>query len=109
VIAHDLLIQEIDDIDIIETFNARTVYPHDNQLAQRFAIDYGKPTLSGSDAHTLWEYGRTYCEGLDVKNSQTFLASLNDRVDHCKPAPLWVHGVTKYVKWQKRNPSQSAK
>lgn len=96
------LFQVIGKLDVIEIFNARTVWRGDDRIAIRLADTYNKRVIWGSDAHTLYEYGKVVIDGVDCTSVSTFLDSL----EHAKPilhyAPLWVHGVTKYVKWKKR-------
>lgn len=93
----------IDEIDIIEIFNARTVFQSDNGLARDYARAHNKPGIYGSDAHTLIEYGDTWLEGIDCSSPSRFLASLPTMTVHAHRAPLWVHGATKYVKWTKQS------
>ena len=45
-------------VDAIEVFNARCVYPEDNQRALAFAAEHGMLGTVGSDAHSHRELGR---------------------------------------------------
>lgn len=94
-----VLDRHIDDIDIVEVFNARTVFKSDDLLARNYATKYNKPCIYGSDAHTIWEYGLVWMEGVDCSSPQTFLKTLPNATPHVRSASLLVHGVTKYVKW----------
>jgi hypothetical protein len=47
----------VDNVDIIETFNARSKKIH-NRKAQQLAEKYKKPIIAGSDAHLGFEIGR---------------------------------------------------
>jgi len=47
-------------IDMIEGFNARTVFNTRNLKAVKLAEEFGKPIIAGSDAHTCWEIGNAY-------------------------------------------------
>lgn len=50
----------IEDVDIIETYNARFLGRKGNQQAFEYNRDYGKPAAAGSDAHGVSEIGKTY-------------------------------------------------
>jgi predicted metal-dependent phosphoesterase TrpH len=52
----------VKDVDIIEEFNARYIYPGGNRRAYKFAQDYMKSTSAGSDSHHFKELGKTYTE-----------------------------------------------
>ena len=64
-----------DRIDIIETYNpwcdARA-----NQAAAALALDLGKVTATGSDAHSAEELGRSWMEMEDYSDPQDFLEKL---------------------------------
>ena len=49
-------------IDIVEGFNGRVVYPKDNAAAREFAARNGKPISVGSDSHRPKDLGRYYLE-----------------------------------------------
>lgn len=50
------------DIDIIETFNARISRPRWNRVAMRWAEAHGRPKSAGSDAHTLAQVGDAWVQ-----------------------------------------------
>ncbi len=47
-------------VDLIEGFNARTVFNTRNRKAMKLAEEFNKPVIAGSDAHTCWEIGNAY-------------------------------------------------
>ncbi|MCK4318977.1 PHP domain-containing protein [Candidatus Micrarchaeota archaeon] len=53
-------------VDIIEVFNGRQ-HPDTDELAERFAKEWKKPIVGGSDAHFLFEFGRCYTEIPDME------------------------------------------
>jgi predicted metal-dependent phosphoesterase TrpH len=63
-------------VDIIETFNARTLFSNSNTRAGKLAKEQGKVASAGSDAHTLGEIGRAYVEMPDFEGPDGFLNSL---------------------------------
>jgi predicted metal-dependent phosphoesterase TrpH len=59
-LAHLLTI--IEQVDMLEAFNARTTFPSDNRRALELAREWGLLVTAGSDAHVPWEIGRAYVE-----------------------------------------------
>jgi predicted metal-dependent phosphoesterase TrpH len=90
--------KNIDNIDIIEVFNARNVFESDNRKAVQFAKKWNKTTICGSDAHFLSEYGKTVAEIDDYIEPQNFLQSLKNANFKIHRASLFFHLATKYVK-----------
>lgn len=70
------LLQVIDQVDVIEGFNARCVLAADNRAAQQIAREYGKPVSAGSDAHSARELGHTYVEMAPFDGPADFLMNL---------------------------------
>ncbi len=50
----------LDYVDAVEGFNARTVMGRFNRKAREFVSEEGIPSVAGSDAHFLEEFGMTY-------------------------------------------------
>jgi predicted metal-dependent phosphoesterase TrpH len=59
----------------VETLNGMML-PRSNRLARDFAARFNKPTLGGSDAHTLGPLARTFTEVPGVTNAAEFLAGM---------------------------------
>jgi predicted metal-dependent phosphoesterase TrpH len=59
----------------IEALNGMML-PRSNRLALDFARRHNKPTLGGSDAHTLGPVGRTFTEVRGARNAAEFLAGM---------------------------------
>ena len=71
------IIEEIvEQIDIIEVFNARTLLSKSSTKALAFAQKYGILESAGSDAHTLGEIGNAYVEMPEFNGAEDFLQSL---------------------------------
>ena len=68
--------QFIDDIDIIEVFNARSPLPWFSKTSLAAADKYKKAKSAGSDAHTVNEIGSTYIEMPEFCNKNDFLTAL---------------------------------
>jgi len=83
----------MNDIDLVEALNGRT--PHrENIQATELALSYGKPVISGSDAHFTFELGcvRTILSGVSssleelrrslVKNDRTLVGKESTPIVH---------------------------
>lgn len=58
-IAKQVLDSIADDVDIVETYNGRTLQNRGSEAAD-WAIAHGKPGTASSDAHGLHGWGKTY-------------------------------------------------
>jgi predicted metal-dependent phosphoesterase TrpH len=83
--------QHIDDVDIIEVFNARSPLPSNSRQSLKFATKHGKPGSAGSDSHTIAEIGRTYIEIPEFKTKEEFLISLKKGKIHGHMSGPFVH------------------
>jgi len=66
----------IDQIDVIEVFNARSPLQRDSTKANLFAEKYGIRKSAGSDAHTVSEIGNAYVEMSEFSGRDDFLQVL---------------------------------
>lgn len=90
-------------IDIIETHNGRTLFNDDNKKALFFTKKSKKISAVGSDAHTIFEFGRNFQQIKDFKNSEEFLVNLKrGKLTKSKVIP-WVFLITKLVRFIKKN------
>ncbi len=81
----------VDDIDILEAFNGRTIWPPDNAAAGEFADRHGLVRSVGSDAHLATEVGRSWQRMDPWSGPDDFLDSLRRAELHTSLAPMWVH------------------
>jgi len=72
----NILEEMIEQIDIIEVFNARSLLRRSSAKAQIFAQKYGIPGSAGSDAHTPCEIGNGYVEMPEFNGKDDFLDAL---------------------------------
>jgi len=70
------LLRILPQVDIIEVFNSRTVFPADDGRARRFAEEHGKLMSAATDAHTPWEIGLAYTEMPPFEGPGDFLIAL---------------------------------
>ena len=66
----------VDDVDIIEVFNARNLQQADNLHALHYAREHGKLRSAGSDSHHHTEIGSAWVEMPDFDTPAEFLQSL---------------------------------
>jgi predicted metal-dependent phosphoesterase TrpH len=84
-----------DDIQIVETFNARISQLRWNQAAVDWAKLHNVPMSAGSDAHTLADIGSAWVEVpvQPIQNSQDLLEALGSGV----PVGEWTHPVVAFA------------
>lgn len=88
----------VDDVDLIEVFNARTMQQADNLRALGYAREHRLLQSAGSDSHYHTEIGSAYVEMHDFETPQQFLESLRQGQIHGHLSSPFVHllsGVAK--------------
>lgn len=101
-LAREALLEIIDMVDVIETFNARITFKSDVRAAESFAATHGKLRGAGSDAHVWWELGRAYVEIPEFDGRDGFLESMaRGRVVGKLSSPA-VHLFSSYSKLRKK-------
>ncbi|MCD6401555.1 MAG: PHP domain-containing protein [Anaerolineales bacterium] len=97
------LLKILPDIDAIETFNARCIFPSANWKAIKFAKEHGLSGTYGSDAHSTIELGHgslflpPFSDRLSLKQSLSLAYS-----PRLILSPPWVHLFSRYASWRKR-------
>ena len=81
----------VDDIDILEVFNGRTLRRRDNDSAAAYAGEHGLIKSVGSDSHLAAEIGHCRQSMRSWDGPRDFLASLREAELHATLAPAWVH------------------
>ena len=103
----DALSEIAKEIDIVEVFNARCLYPEDNEKAREYALAKGLMVSVGSDAHWPVEIGHTYINIPDFSGPDSFREALQSVTPvftgSLKKSSLLVHVGTKTVKLLKRH------
>jgi predicted metal-dependent phosphoesterase TrpH len=84
-----------DEIDIVETFNARISRPRWNQAAVDWSQAHKVPMSAGSDAHTWADIGSAWVEVpvQRIQTAQDLLAALQSGV----PVGEWTHPVVAFA------------
>jgi predicted metal-dependent phosphoesterase TrpH len=92
------LLRIIDEVDIVEVFNARTTLKSDNARALRFAEKFGKLQSAGSDSHWGPEIGTTWVNMPDFDGPEGFLKALRAGQIHGQIANPAVHILSTLAK-----------
>ena len=72
----DIIEELVEQIDIIEVFNSRSLTHQPSTRAQMFVEKYGITKSAGSDAHTVYEIGNAYVEMPEFNSRDDFLQAL---------------------------------
>ena len=95
------LMEIIDQVDVLEAFNARTTFPADNQRAEELARQRGLLVTAGSDAHAACEIGQAYVEMPPFNGREEFMQSLAQGQIVGRLSAPWIHFSSLYAKlWQ---------
>jgi len=91
----------VEQIDIIEVFNARSPLLRSSTKARAFARKYGILGTAGSDAHSLNEIGNTYIEMPEFNGRDDFFQALRKgKISRHRSSPL-VHFSSTWTKLKK--------
>ncbi len=96
------LLPLLNQLDLLEVFNARCLLPSDNRAAYALALEAGLLMTAGSDAHTTWELGRAVTLLPPFDSPASFLESLRTAQIRGRPSPPWVHFASTYAKIARR-------
>lgn len=96
------LLRIMDQVDAIEVFNARCLYPEDNARAVAFAQKHKLRGTIGSDAHSRPEYGRALTVLPPFANAQEFVAALDIADSVRRYSSLLVHAHSSTAKWSRK-------
>jgi hypothetical protein len=96
-------------VDAVEGFNGRIHKPELNQRAVDWARARGRPLGAGSDAHALFEVGRTYVEVPPFEDTPAgFLEALRHGTLHGFYSSRAVHLISTWAKVRKALPGGQA-
>jgi len=92
----------VEQIDVIEVFNARSPFSRSSTKARAFARKYDIPGTAGSDAHSLNEIGNAYVEIPEFNGKDDFLQALRKgKISGHRSNPL-VHFSSTWTSLKKR-------
>jgi predicted metal-dependent phosphoesterase TrpH/glycosyltransferase involved in cell wall biosynthesis len=91
---YEHLLKVIEDIDMLEVFNARVAVRGFNEEAQRFADKYRVVAGAGSDSHVAQGLGTVKIKMRDFDGAQEFLESLRDAdILHKRKSLFYLQGL----------------
>jgi predicted metal-dependent phosphoesterase TrpH len=102
VLRTEALMEILDQVDVIETYNSRISFPGDVLTAIRFAEKHGKLKGAGSDSHVFWELGNSFVEMPEFTERDGFLQSLAQGSIHGKLTHPVAHLASTITKWRKK-------
>lgn len=89
------LYELINQIDVLEGYNARAPFVADDRRARELAAQHGLPVAAGSDGHFACEIGRAWTEMDDFQTPQEFLANLQRaRLHYTTKTPYLIPALT---------------
>jgi predicted metal-dependent phosphoesterase TrpH len=90
-------------IDIIEVFNSRSLFPGAEKKARAFASRHNKVISYGSDGHSPSEIGCTCVEMDEFSNGEEFLHSLASARLHGRKSNPLIHIISSAARFRKRS------
>ena len=96
------LLEIIDLVDAIETYNARCMWPGFNREAAIFARDQKLEGTVGSDAHAPFELGKATILLPHFDDATSLKNVLSQGRPQVSLSPPWVHLTSRYAVWRKR-------
>jgi predicted metal-dependent phosphoesterase TrpH len=98
----EALLRILNDVDVIEVFNARNVYAADNERALRFAEEHNKLKSAATDSHTPWEIGLAYTEMPAFETAAGFLVALGTGKVVGNRSFIGFHAISTWakIKWR---------
>src|SRR3989338_2449797 len=88
-------------VDALEVFNARVIYPADNERALAFAREHAKLGTVGSDAHSHRELGRAVLRVEQAGSSADLIAGFAHGEPVTRLSSPLIHFTSRYAKWVK--------
>lgn len=89
-------------VDAIEIFNSRCMDPRFNQRAMAFAEKYNLPGTVGSDAHAIFEVGKSVVWLDPFQGPDGMREVIRQAKYQMKLSSWWVHFVSTYAKRKKK-------
>ncbi len=87
----DTIEKIVEQIDVLEVFNARSLLLSSSNKSRTFAKKYGIPGSAGSDAHNAAEIGNVYVEMREFDGKADFLKALSDGKVCGRKTSLFAH------------------
>jgi len=89
-------------VDAIEVYNSRCLFPQYNRRARQFAEKHNISGTVGSDAHTLFEVGRSLLLLEQFVGPEELRKVIRRGVPQVKWSPPWVRLASRYAFLRKK-------
>ena len=89
-------------VDAIEVYNSRCLFPQYNHRARQFAEKHSIAGTVGSDAHTLFEVGRSVLLLEPFEGPEAMRGVIRRGVPQVKWSPPWVRLASRYSFFRKK-------
>jgi len=100
------LLEILPQVDAIEVYNSRCMFPGFNRDARRFAEKHNIPGTVGSDAHAAFEVGRSLLLLDQFEGAEQMRNVIRKGNPQVKWSPPWFHLVSRYASIQKNKTSR---
>jgi len=96
------LLEILSDVDAIEVFNSRCMLPGFNRKAREFAERHNIAGTVGSDAHAVFELGRSVLLLDHFEGPGEMRQVIRMGMPRVKPSPWWFHLSSRYASLTKK-------
>jgi len=95
--AEEDLLEILPQVDAIEVYNSRCMFPSFNRAARRFAEKHNIPGTVGSDAHAAFEVGRSLLMLEQFEGPDEMRKVIREGIPQVKWSPPWFHLTSRYA------------
>jgi predicted metal-dependent phosphoesterase TrpH len=95
--SEDDLLEILPQVDAIEVYNSRCMFPGFNREARLFAEKHNIPGTVGSDAHAALEVGRSLLLLEQFEGPDEMRKVIRKGIPHVKWSPPWFHLTSRYA------------
>ena len=96
------LLEILPQVDAIEVYNSRCMFPSFNRAARKFAEKYNIPGTVGSDAHAAFEVGRSLLLLEQFEGPDEMRKVVRRGIPQVKWSPPWFHLTSRYASLLKK-------
>jgi predicted metal-dependent phosphoesterase TrpH len=96
------LLEILPQVDAIEVYNSRCMFPRFNRRAQVFALEHNIAGTVGSDAHAPFELGRSTLLLESFDGPQGLREVIRRGTPRLRWSPWWVHLTSRYASLRRK-------
>ena len=91
------LLEILPQVDAIEVYNSRCMFPGFNRETRKFAEKHNIPGTVGSDAHAAFEVGRSLLVLEQFEGPDEMRKVIRNGIPQVKWSPPWFHLISRYA------------